>query len=113
EVRGFGRAACAFVANGAPYTYAHGVPLAIVPDAEFELGLDVVAPVRIRRRSIVRLAYTLLTGRARNGFIYAHDVDRIEIACDHPMPLQADGEDLGDVQEAVFDAERGAVAVLF
>jgi hypothetical protein len=28
------------------------------------------------------------------------------------MPLQADGEDLGDVQEALFEAERGAVAVL-
>jgi hypothetical protein len=28
------------------------------------------------------------------------------------MPLQADGEDLGDVEEAVFEAERDAVAVL-
>jgi hypothetical protein len=27
------------------------------------------------------------------------------------MPLQADGEDLGDVLEAVFEAERGAVSV--
>jgi diacylglycerol kinase family enzyme len=112
EVRGYGRAACAFVANGAPYTYAKGVPLAIVPDADFELGLDLVAPVRIRRRSVVRLAYTLLSGRARDGFIYAHDVDRLEVSCDEPMPLQVDGEDLGDVQEALFQAERGAVAVL-
>jgi diacylglycerol kinase family enzyme len=112
EVRGYGRAACAFVANGAPYTYAHGVPLAIVPDADFELGLDLVAPVRIRRRSVVRLAFRLLTGHAREGLIYAHDVDHFEISCDDPMPLQVDGEDLGDVQEAVFDAERGAVAVL-
>jgi diacylglycerol kinase family enzyme len=112
EIRGYGRAASAFVANGAPYTYAHGVPLAIVPDAEFELGLDLVAPVRIRRRSVIRLAYTLLTGHARGGFIYAHDVDHLEISCDDPMPLQVDGEDLGDVQEAVFDAERAAVAVL-
>jgi diacylglycerol kinase family enzyme len=51
EVRGLGRAASVFVANGAPYTYARGVPLPIVPDADFELGLDLVAPVRIRRRS--------------------------------------------------------------
>jgi hypothetical protein len=28
------------------------------------------------------------------------------------MPLQADGEDLGDVESAVFEAERGAVSVL-
>jgi diacylglycerol kinase family enzyme len=112
EVRGLGRAACAFVANGAPYTYARGRPLPIVPEAEFELGLDLVAPVRIRRRSLVRTAYTILSGRSRNGFLHGHDLDRIEIACDAPMPLQVDGEDLGDVGEALFTAERGALSVL-
>jgi diacylglycerol kinase family enzyme len=112
EVRGIGRAACAFVANGAPYTYALRFPVPIAPEAEFELGLDLVAPVRIRRRSVLRLAYSLLTGRGRSGLLYAHDVDRVEIVCDRPMPLQADGEDLGDVDEAVFEAERSAVAVL-
>ena len=29
-----------------------------------------------------------------------------------PMPLHADGEDLGDVEEVVFEAERNAVSVL-
>jgi hypothetical protein len=32
--------------------------------------------------------------------------------CDRPLPLQVDGEDLGDVREAVFEAERDAIAVL-
>ncbi|HZR94546.1 MAG TPA: diacylglycerol kinase family protein [Gaiellaceae bacterium] len=112
EVKGMGRAAFAFVANANPYTYAKGVPLPIVPEADFELGLDMVAPVRIRRRSLVRTAWSVLSGHPRDGMLHAHDVDRIEIVCDHPMPLQADGEDLGDVSEAVFEAERGAVRVL-
>ena len=113
EVKNYGRAACVFVANGAPYTYAKGLPLPIAPEAEFELGLDMVAPVRIRRRSVVRTAYELLTGHPRLGkALYAHDVDRLEVVCDTPMPLQVDGEDLGDVREAIFEAERGAVAVL-
>jgi diacylglycerol kinase family enzyme len=112
EVKGLGRAASVFVANGAPYTYARGVPLPIVPDADFELGLDLVAPVRIRRRSVVRLAFEILTGRGRAGLLYAHDEDGFEVVCDEPLPLQADGEDLGDVSSAVFEAERGAVAVL-
>jgi diacylglycerol kinase family enzyme len=61
----------------------------------------------------VRTAYELLTGHPRPGkALYAHDVDRIDVVCDSPMPLQADGEDLGDVTEAVFEAERGAVTVL-
>ena len=112
EVKGLGRAASVFVANGAPYTYARGVPLPIVPQADFELGLDLVAPVRIRRRSIVRLVFEILTGRGRAGLLYAHDEDGFEVVCDEPLPLQVDGEDLGDVDSAVFEAERGAVRVL-
>jgi hypothetical protein len=34
------------------------------------------------------------------------------VACDRPQPLQVDGEDLGDVEHAVFEAEREAVTVL-
>jgi diacylglycerol kinase family enzyme len=112
EVRGLGRAASLFVANGAPYTYAKRLPVPIAPEAEFELGLDLVAPMRIRRRTLPRLAFEILTGRGRSGLLYAHDVDRIEVVCDVPLPLQVDGEDLGDIEEAVFEAERGAVAVL-
>jgi diacylglycerol kinase family enzyme len=112
EVKGVGRAACAFVANGAPYTYAKRLPLPIAPEAEFELGLDMVAPVRIRRRSLLRTAYSVLTGHPGGEMLYAHDADAIEIVCDHPMPLQADGEDLGDVEHVRFEAERGAISVL-
>lgn len=112
ELKGIGRAAFAFVANASPYTYAKWIPLPITPDAEFELGLDFVAPVHIRRRSLVRVATMLLSGHARSGpVLYGHDLDRLEVVCDHPMPLHADGEDLGDVESAVFEAERGAVSV--
>lgn len=114
EVKGFGRAAFAFVANGSPYTYAKRVPLPIAPEAQFELGLDLVAPVRVRRRTLVPTALAILFGRAtKDGkALYGHDLDRLEIVCDRPMALQADGEDMGDVSEAVFEAERGAVSVL-
>jgi diacylglycerol kinase family enzyme len=113
EIEGLGRAAFVFVANGSPYTYAKGIPVQIAPEADFELGLDVVAPVRLRRRTLPRTAYALVTGRARNrDVLYGHDLDRVVITCDSPMPLQADGEDLGDVDRVVFEAQRSAVAVL-
>jgi diacylglycerol kinase family enzyme len=114
EVRGFGRAAFAFVANGSPYTYAKRMPLPIAPEAQFELGLDLVAPVRVRRRSILHTATSILTGHVQNKgqVLYGHDLDRLEIVCDDPMPLHADGEDLGDVREVLIDAERAAVSVL-
>ena len=113
EVAGLGRAALAFVANGSPYTYAKALPLSIAPEARYELGLDLVAPIRVRRRTLIGTAIRIVTGRVRSGpYLYGHDLDRVEIACDRPMPLHADGEDLGDVEQVVFEAERDAVSVL-
>ncbi len=113
EVEGHGRAAFAIVVNCDPYTYAGRVALHAAPHARFELGLDVAAPVRITPRSLPRLATYLVRGKGEpHGLLHAHDVDTIEIACDRPLPLEADGEDLGDVEHVVFEAERDAVGVL-
>jgi diacylglycerol kinase family enzyme len=115
EIRGLGRAAFALVANTDPYTYAGSIPLHVAPQARFELGLDVAAPEDVSPRRVPRLLRFVLTGRGRPedaGILAGHDLDLIEIACDQPLPLQADGEDLGDVEEAVFEAERSAVNVL-
>jgi diacylglycerol kinase family enzyme len=115
EVLGRGRAAFALVANSDPYTYAGAIPVRIAPEARFELGLDLVAPRAVSPFALPRLLGYALLGRGQSGagdVLYAHDLDRIEVVCDAPMPLQADGEDLGDVTSAVFEAEREAVTVL-
>jgi len=115
EILGQGRAAFAFVANCDPYTYAGPVPLHVAPEASFELGLDLVAPRVVSPASIPRLVTYALRGRGQataGDVLYAHDIDRIDLVCDHPLPLQVDGEDLGDVTSALFEAERGAVLVL-
>jgi diacylglycerol kinase family enzyme len=116
DVVGHGRAAFALVSNGPTYTYAGGVPLRPAPDATFEGGLDLVAPVALRARDLPRIAlYALGRGgagpRARD-LVTVHDADRIEIVCDRPLPLEVDGEDLGDVERLTLVAERGAVTLL-
>ena len=115
EVMGHGRAAFVLVSNGPAYSYAGHVALRPAPNASFEGGLDLVAPVRLRTRELPVFAWYAF-GRgdrtmARN-LLYVHDADRLEIVCDTPMPLEVDGEDLGDVERAVIEAERDAVAVL-
>ena len=115
EVRGLGRAGLVLVSNDAVFTYAGRVPLRFSPQARFELGLDVVAPERLDLRALLCLLPRLAAGRGlagARGVLTGHDLDRIEVVCDRPRPLQADGEDLGDVTEAVFEAERNAVSVL-
>jgi diacylglycerol kinase family enzyme len=115
EVLGLGRAAFALVANTDPYTYAGRVSVHVAPEARFELGLDLVAPEKAGAADLLRLLGYALRGNGletASNVLYGHDLDRIEIHCDRPLPLQADGEDLGDVEEAVFEAERDAIAVL-
>jgi diacylglycerol kinase family enzyme len=115
EVHGLGRAAFALVANTDPYTYAGSRALHFTPEARFELGLDIVAPAEVHPGAVPGLLRYVLTGGGRldvEGALRGHDLDRIEITCDRPLPMQADGEDLGDVEGAVFEAERNAVNVL-
>jgi diacylglycerol kinase family enzyme len=52
------------------------------------------------------------TAASDPAILAGHDLDSLTVRCDRPLPLQADGEDLGDVTEAAFAPERGAHKVL-
>ena len=115
EIEGLGRAALLFVSNDAVFTYAG--PRA----APLLAGGAVRARARPRRagapgrRELAasrRCARRRPRPRGHAGRACARTtLDRIVVRCDEPLPLQADGEDLGDVTEAVFEAERDAVSV--
>jgi diacylglycerol kinase family enzyme len=114
-VLGRGRAAFALVANCDPYSYVGRRALRVAPRARFELGLDLVAPKDVRARNLPQLAWWALVrpGQVRSrDVITLHDADAIEVECDAPMPLQVDGEDLGDVTSVRFVAERDALSVV-
>jgi diacylglycerol kinase family enzyme len=114
-VLGRGRAAFALVANCDPYTYAGALPLHVAPQARFELGLDLVAPVELRPARIPVAAFSLAvrpTHTRARWVIHIHDADEIQVECDGPTPLQLDGEDVGDVRDVRFEAEREALQVI-
>ncbi|HSK15749.1 MAG TPA: hypothetical protein VK915_06225, partial [Gaiellaceae bacterium] len=114
-VLGHERAALVIVANCDPYSFAGPLPIHAAPGARFELGLDVVAPRRLAPWQVPSLAAWAFRGRgqlASPNVLSLHDVDAVEVECDAPTPLQADGEDLGDVVSARFEAERDALRVL-
>lgn len=115
EILGQGRAAFALVANADPYTFAGPIPIRITPQARFELGIDFLAPRVVSPVALPRFLAYFLSGRGHTragDLVYGHDLDRIEVVCDEPMPIQADGEDLGDATSAIFEAERGVALVL-
>ncbi|HSE80755.1 MAG TPA: diacylglycerol kinase family protein [Gaiellaceae bacterium] len=114
-VAGHGRVAFALVANCDPYTYVGAIPVHAAPLARFDLGLDLVAPRAVAPWQLPRLAAWAFGGRGQvssSRALYLHDLDELEIECDSPLPLQVDGEDLGDVDAARFEAEREALRVL-
>jgi diacylglycerol kinase family enzyme len=115
QVEGHGRAAFAVAANCDPYTYAGPFPVHAAPDATFEGGIDVVGPRALDGRGLARLAWSVLahpTHPRSAHFVYVHDADRVAIRCDRPAPLQADGEDLGDVASVILESEREALNVI-
>ncbi|HEY7706954.1 MAG TPA: diacylglycerol kinase family protein [Gaiellaceae bacterium] len=114
EVEGHGRAAFALVANGDPYTYLGRLPVRATPLAGWAEGLDLAAPRSVGPLAIPRLTFAALTGRTprARGVLYLHDLDEVRLAADRPLPLQADGEDLGDVERAEFSSEREAAKIL-
>lgn len=114
-VDGHGRAAFALVANCDPYSYVGRLPVRVAPEARFELGLDVVAPRRLRLRRVPVVLWWVLVrpGQVRApDILHLHDLDGFRIECDRPTAIQVDGEDLGDVSEAVFEAEREVLDVV-
>ena len=114
EIEGVGRAAFVLVSNGDPYSYAGSLPVRVTPGARFEAGIDFAAPTRVRARDVPRHFAGVFRGGGfgRIEVLRGHDLDRLVVRCDRPLPLQADGEDLGDIVEAVFEAKRDAVSVL-
>jgi diacylglycerol kinase family enzyme len=112
EVEGYGPAAFALVANVNTYSFLKALAIKATPEAVFEAGLDFLAPVSVTPRTLPPLLYGLATGKPVRNAHRGHDLDRIAVRSDRALPLQADGEDLGDVTEAVFEAERGSVSVL-
>jgi diacylglycerol kinase family enzyme len=113
EIEGAGRAAFVLVGNCSPYTYAGKLALDIVPGASFDRGLAYFAPVSLRARDLPRLLLHAARGSGLKGgrALAGQDLDRLVVRCDRPLALQVDGEDAGDVLEAVYEAERDAVTV--
>jgi diacylglycerol kinase family enzyme len=112
DIEGYGRAAFVLVANVNPYSFLKAVAIKASPEAVFEQGLDFLAPASLTPRTLPPLLLALATGRPTRNALRGHDLDRISVRSDRPLPLHADGEDLGDVTEAVFEAERDSITVL-
>jgi diacylglycerol kinase family enzyme len=92
----------ACIAMTDPFTYFRKRPLRIVPHADGESGLDLVAGKSIGFwRTLRWLQQAMTSGKHAKHDLIVHLVDRpeVEIRARRPVPLQTDGEYLGDITQ--------------
>jgi diacylglycerol kinase family enzyme len=103
------------VQNAGPFVYWGDLSFRFCPQASFDEGLDAFALDRLRTGTVLRvLAGAIGSGRhLRNKHVVSlRDRLRYEIRCDEPLPLQADGEYLGQRDHVVIESVPDALSVL-
>jgi diacylglycerol kinase family enzyme len=102
------------VSNTAPWTYFRSRPIVLTPDVSFDTGLDLVA---MRRMGLVGTLWSVsgmitATGvRGRNASIY-RDLAEFRLSGEVPLPLEVDGDYLGDRTSATFRSVPDALRVI-
>ena len=99
------------VQNVDPYTYLGDRAIRFCAGASLDAGLDAVAFRTLRTTLVSRVVLRALrTGKPlRRAAAYGHDLSAIRVEADVPMPLQVDGEFVGEVQAVSIESVPGAL----
>lgn len=99
-----------------PFTYFRNREMNICPEARLEKGIDCLAVDSFKASTIVPIA----TQAFRSGIdvrhpniLYLHDEQQIEATADMLLPVQMDGEYVGDHRRVLFESVPDALSVLY
>ena len=108
-----------FVQNGEPYTYFRDLPIHVADHSRLDSGLLAGAVLRrARLTEMPSIAYRTFLPRGRltgaRALLGFHDVGEVvaRSADGTPIPLQVDGDYIGDVTEARFSVDPGGLTVV-
>lgn len=106
----------AIIQNASPYTYLGKHPMRLCPSTDLDGGLDFIALDSMRTRVALSVVISSF-GRAEHGnrphVLHVMDQKRIEIGCDRPMPVQVDGEFIGERKHVLVEAVPNALSVIY
>ena len=109
------RVAFAVCCNARPFTYFRGRPVDACPQASLETDLDIFSMTRLAYRDVARLVWALLYTRSHprwRAARYFHDVPGVRLRADTPLPVQVDGDYIGDRREVRIDVVPDALSLL-
>ena len=102
-------------ANARPYTYLGHRAADLCPVADISADLALTALSRLSATAILRVARTALTsddvGRLRFVDLLS-DLPEVLCEADRPLPLQLDGDYIGETDRVVFHSVRDALRVV-
>jgi diacylglycerol kinase family enzyme len=105
----------AIAQNTTPYTYFRSRAMRLCPDAELEGGLDLLALDSLKTRvaiPVVARAFRSARHVRRRHAIYVKDRRQFDLRCDRPLPVQVDGEFIGERNDLVVESVPDALSVL-
>jgi diacylglycerol kinase family enzyme len=109
----------AFVQNGTPYTYFGDRPIVLDEDGTLNNGvLSAAILERVSPLDLPTIAWRALSPRARlanhHRLRMVAGVERFQIRSldDRPLPLQVDGDYIGDVGEVEFSVAAGGLRIV-
>lgn len=109
------RVVLAVTCNGRPFTYFKRFPVDVCPQASLDGGLDVFGLKKVTSPYVPRIAWAVLVSRSHVGWkqgTYHHDVSSIDLTADRPLPVQVDGDYIGEWTTAEIRLLPGALDVL-
>lgn len=102
-------------ANLRPLTYYKRWPVDGLPQATLDGGLDLFGLTKVRLVTIPRIAWSVFVSRSHvrwRSSIYVHDFDKARWEADRPLPMQVDGDYLGESDGVDVTVHRDALALV-
>lgn len=91
-------------ANARPLTFFKSFPVDALPEASLEKRLDFFGLDRVRLSTVPRMAWSVFISRTHPQWKHGHyfpDVDSASWRASEPMPVQVDGDYIGEWDRAV------------
>ncbi|HEX2057614.1 MAG TPA: diacylglycerol kinase family protein [Actinomycetota bacterium] len=101
--------------NGRPFTYFKRFPVDVCPEATLDGGLDVFSLRKIRLGTVPRIVWSVFVSRSHVRWrtaSYAHGVTSLTLRADRPLPVQVDGDFIGEQETASIRLVPKGLAVL-
>jgi diacylglycerol kinase family enzyme len=99
-----------------PFTYLGNRELHVCPRASFDRAMDCFAVDTMRSDVIVRIAAQTLGSRRHirsRHALYLEDQPKIDVSCEQPLPVQMDGEFIGERRHILIESVPDALSLLY